>query len=65
MPDSVQETAAAATQDDRLDQALAGLRSYVATASPTSAQTTTAVKLLCRVMIVLIRQRRCQFDAAD
>lgn len=52
-------------QNDRLDQALAGLRSYRDAANPTNAQTVTVVKLLCRVAIVLIRRHRGLFDGAD
>lgn len=51
--------------DVRLDQALSNLRAYVAAPSPTAAQTTAVVKLLCRVAIVLIRQRFGRFDSVD
>ncbi len=45
--------------------ALANLRAYVALAAPTSAQTTAAVKLLCRVAISLIRLQLGRLDATD
>lgn len=59
------ELVARRDQDDRLDQALAALRAYRDTASPTNAQTVTVVKVICRVLIVLIRQRRNLFDGSD
>lgn len=51
--------------DSRLDGALEGLRSYVAMAAPTQAQTVVVVKVLCRVAIALIRLTRGRLDATD
>lgn len=45
------------------DQALDGLRAYRDNASPTNAQTVTAVKLLCRVAIGLIRLQLSKLDS--
>ena len=59
------EDSARSTLDQRLDQALDGLRSYVALSSPTAAQTTAAVKLLSRVAIALIRLWRNRLDGTD
>lgn len=47
------------------DAALADLRTYCDLASPTNAQTTAAVKLLCRVAIGLIRLHLRKFDATS
>lgn len=51
--------------DTRMDSALDGLRSYVALATPTAAQTAVAVKLLCRVAIAIIRLQRGRLDGID
>jgi hypothetical protein len=59
------EGATVAALDSRLDQALAGLRTYINTASPTTAQTTAVVKLLCRVAVALIRRQRNALDGTD
>lgn len=55
----------AATLRDRADAALANLRAYRDLASPTGAQTVAAVKLLCRVAIVLIRLQLRKLDATE
>lgn len=55
----------ATTLDQRMVDALAPLSTYVNTATPTAAQTTAAVKLLCRVVIALIRRRLDRLDAVD
>lgn len=47
------------------DDALANLRAYRDLASPTNAQTVAAVKLLCRVVIVLARLYLRKLDAAN
>lgn len=51
--------------DVRMDQALDGLRSFIALPTPTATQTTAAVKLLCRVAVAVIRIMRNRFDATD
>lgn len=52
----------ARTLSDNADAALDSLRAYVALTSPTAAQTTATVKLLCRVAIALIRLVLRQLD---
>ncbi len=47
---------ARANDYDTAKQALVSLQAYVDTSAPTAAQTTAAVKLLCRVAIILIRR---------
>lgn len=47
------------------DAALDGLRAYRDNASPSNAQTVTAVKLLCRVCIALIRIVLRRVDATS
>lgn len=59
-----QETNAASLLT-QADQALLNLRAYRDNASPTTAQTVAAVKLLCRVAIALIRLRLAKFEATD
>jgi hypothetical protein len=51
--------------EDQARQALATLRAYRDLASPTAAQTTAAVKLLCRCMIIIIRRMLNQLDGTD
>lgn len=53
------------TLDTRMDDALTGLRSYVALSAPTAAQTAAAVKLLCQVAIAVIRLQRGRLDGID
>ena len=53
------------TANARIDQALDGLRTYVALPSPTAAQTAATVKLLCRVVLNVVRLMRARFDAVD
>jgi hypothetical protein len=50
------ELAAANTDRDTARATTANLEAYVYLATPTNAQTVAAVKLLCRVAIILIRQ---------
>ena len=54
-----------ATLQSNADDALANLRAYRDLASPTNTQTVAAVKLLCRVAIILIRLQLSKYDAAD
>ena len=49
----------------KLDNALTQLQAYRALASPTAAQTTAAVKLLCGITVWLIRLRLGKLDAVD
>lgn len=53
------------TLGDRLDAALDGLRSYLGLATPTAAQTTAAVRLLCRVGVASIRLQRGRLEDLD
>ena len=60
-----QEGTNARSLEDQAAAALANLRAYRDNAAPTNAQTTAAVKLLCRVAIGLIRLRLAKLDATD
>jgi len=51
--------------DARMNAALAALRTYVNNPTPTAAQTSASVKLLCRVAIALIRHRLSRFEDVD
>jgi hypothetical protein len=59
------EAANADTIVQQTDQALVSLRGYVALSSPTAAQTTAVVKVLCKVAIGLVRMQLRRFDATD
>ncbi len=48
-----------------VSDALSALRTYVATPSPTSAQTVAVVKVICQVLIGLVRIRLGRLDATD
>lgn len=50
------------TLEDRLDAAETSLTTYIGLASPTAAQTTAAVKMLCRVVLGLVRLTRNRLD---
>lgn len=62
--DRTQETNRS-TIETNAEQALTNLRAYVALSSPTAAQTTAAVKLLCRVAIAVIRLQLRKLDSTD
>lgn len=55
----------ALAMNDAIEQALAALRGYIANPTPTSAQTTVVVKLLCRVTIRLVRLRLGRLEGTD
>ena len=55
----------ATAADAQIATAKANLRAYRDLASPTTAQTTATVKLLCRVVLNLLRRLENQYDAAD
>lgn len=54
-----------ATLDSRCDTALANLRAYRDLSSPTTAQTVAVIKLICTVLIALIRLQRNLLDGTD
>lgn len=62
---SATAAANASTMDSNADQALASLRAYRDAASPAQAQTVAIVKVICRVLIALIRFRLNKLDGAD
>lgn len=51
--------------NDRLDHALDNLRAYRDTPTPSNVQTVAVVKLLCRVVIALVRLYRRSLDGVD
>lgn len=50
------------TMESRLDQAETNLLAYINLSAPTAAQTTAAVKMLCRVALGLVRLTRNRLD---
>lgn len=53
------------TLNNQAEAALVNLRAYRDLASPTQAQTVAIVKVICRVLIALIRFRLNKLDATD
>lgn len=51
--------------NSQLDQALSNLRAYRDNAAPSNLQTVAVVKLLCRVVIALVRLTRRQLDGTE
>lgn len=60
---STAEIANATAMDAQAEAAIENLRAYANLASPSNAQTIAAVKLLCRVVIGLVRLRLGRLDS--
>lgn len=63
--DEIQRDANGRVSRANAEQALANLRTYRDTASPTNAQTAATVKLLCRVCIALTRLQLAKLESSD
>lgn len=64
-PGDINEAATQQNAQSQAQAAINNLRAYIALPSPTAAQTTAVVKLLCRAMLQLIRIVLQRFDDSD
>lgn len=64
-PASVNEGVTMQDAQSQAQAAINNLRAYIALPSPTAAQTTAVVRLLCRAMLQMIRIVLQRFDDSD
>lgn len=64
-PETVNQGVTMQNAESQAQAAITNLRAYIALPSPTAAQTTAVVKLLCRAMLQMIRIVLQRFDDSD